>query len=189
MTIFGFNTNVLRDDVTYHVESQARHSDLLLQTMVFVKGQCVGKHTFSYAAMALDPGFSEQAMHNLLKVQHKNVIDALQHGRVESVLVSSTEVTDIGGAGLSLQWSNASEAARENQIVLTLQVLDYGVPVFGADVSVQTFPPGDGDVLARSVTDSSGSATLTVSVTTDQAVIAHAKHGGKSATRKLRFKK
>jgi hypothetical protein len=190
MTIFGFNTNVQRDDVLYHVESQARQSDLLLQTMVFVKGQCVGKHAFSYAAMTLEPGFSEEAMHNLLKAQHKNVIDTLQHGPVEGVLASSTEIQDVGGSGLSLKWTNSSEAARENQIVLNLQVLDSGAPVPGADLSIRVFPAGEGAVLAQSLTDSSGSAALVVPLTeSDQAVIAQAKYGGKSATRKLRLRK
>jgi hypothetical protein len=190
MTIFGFNTNVQRDDVTYHVESQARQSDLLLQTMVFVKGQCVGKHAFSYAAMTLEPGFSEAAMHNLLKAQHKDVIDALQYGSVEGALASSTEIQDVGGSGLSLKWTNPNEAARENQIVLNLQVLDSGAPVSGADLSIRAFPLGEGAVLAQSLTDASGTAALVVpAAEADQAVLAQAKHGGKSATRKLRLRK
>ena len=49
MTIFGFNTDVKLADVVYHVQSEARQNDLLLQTLVFVKGQCVGKQAFSYA--------------------------------------------------------------------------------------------------------------------------------------------
>ena len=190
MTIFGFNTNVQRDDVTYHVESQARQNDLLLQTMVFLKGQCVGKHAFSYAAMTLEPGFSEGAMHDLLKAQHKSVIDALQHGEVERVLVTSTEVTDVGGSGLSLKCIDSSGVAGDNQIVLVFQVLDSRTPVSGADVSVRASPPGNGPELARSLTDSSGSAAVTIPVTeAGQAVMAQATHAGKSVTRRFRFRK
>jgi hypothetical protein len=189
MTIFGFNSNVQRDDVTYHVESQARQSDLLLQTMIFVKGQCVGKHVFSYAAMTLDPGFSEEAMHGLLKAQHKNMIDALQRGPIASMLVSPSEVPDVAGSGLAIKWTNPADEARDNQIVLKLQVLDSGSPVVGASVSVRPDPSGDGRVLAQSSSDSSGAVALAVPVTgADSAVIAQARHGAKSATRKLRLK-
>jgi hypothetical protein len=189
MTIFGFNTNVQRDDVTYHVESQARQSELLLQTMFFVKGQCVGKHVFSYAAKALEFGFSEDAIHVLLKAQHKRMIDALERRPIADMLVSPSEVPDDGGAGLAIKWTNAADQARDNQIVLKLQVLDGGVPVVGANVAVRPYPLGDGRVLAQSSADISGAVALVVPVTgPDSAVIAQARHGGKSATRKLRIK-
>ena len=187
MTIFGFNSNVQRDDVTYHVESQARQGDLLLQTMIFVKGQCVGKHVFSYAAKALEPGFSEEAMHTLLKAQHKSVSLILEHGPLANVLLSQAEIQDVGGCGLALKWTNAADQARESQIALKLQVLDSGVPVPGANVSVWPYPAGG--VLAQSSADSSGAVALLIPVSgADSAVIAQATHGGKSATRKLRLK-
>lgn len=190
MTIFGFNTNVQRDDVTYHVESQARQGDLVLQTMIFVKGQCAGKHVFSYAAMALAPGFSEEAMHNLLKAQHKNLVDVLQHGAVAGVLVSPSEVQDVGGAGLALKWNSSGETAPADQILVNLHVSDSGSPVSGAAVLLRVYPPGEGAVLGRSQTDSSGATSLTVPVAAaDEGVIAQATHAGKSVTRKLRLKK
>jgi hypothetical protein len=189
MTIFGFNSNVQRDEVTYHVESQARQGDLLLQTMIFVKGQCVGKHAFSYAAMTLEPGFSEEAMHALLKAQHKNALEILEHGSVASVLASPAEIQDVNGSGLAIRWTNASDQARDKQAVLKLQVLDSGKPVAGASVSVRAYPPGDGRVLAQTSADSSGSVAVEVTVAgADSAVIAEARHGGKSVTRKLRLK-
>src|SRR3954471_20306665 len=105
MTIFGFNTDVKLADVVYHVQSEARQNDLLLQTLVFVKGQCVGKHTVSYARQVSQPEFSTEGIHELLKTQHKSVLDAIQQGRMESVLGSGSEVQDVGGSGLSLQWT------------------------------------------------------------------------------------
>ena len=52
--IFGFNTDVKHGDTIYHVQSEARESELLLQTQVFVRGRCVGKKATSYAARASD---------------------------------------------------------------------------------------------------------------------------------------
>jgi len=110
MTIFGFNTDVKLADVVYHVQSEARQNDLLLQTMVFVKGQCVGKQAFSYAHEISHPGFSTEAMHELLKTQHKAVIDAIQQGQMSSVLGNGSDVQDVGGSGLSLQWKAPATA-------------------------------------------------------------------------------
>ena len=50
--IFGFNTDIKHDDVVYHVQSEAREGETLLQTQVFVKGRCIGKHAVSYAERA-----------------------------------------------------------------------------------------------------------------------------------------
>jgi hypothetical protein len=86
MTIFGFNTDVKHGDTVYHVESQARASDRLLQTSVFVKGLCVGKRTASYAQEASQPSFSDQSVHELLKAQHRTVIESIAAGTLESAL-------------------------------------------------------------------------------------------------------
>ena len=56
------------------------------------------------------PGFSTEAMHELLKTQHKTVIDAIQQGQMNSVLGSGTDVQDVGGSGLSLQWKAQASA-------------------------------------------------------------------------------
>ncbi len=192
MTIFGFNTNVRQGEVVYHVESQARQSDLLLQTMIFVKGQCVGKHAFSYAGRTLEPDFSEAAMHDLLKVQHKAVVDAVQRGQVDRLL-GTGEIEDVGASGLALKWSNPSEPVQGGKLIMRFQVLDLGQPVSGAEVTVSPCPPADTAVIARSVTDSSGSAALVVPWTEpieqQAAVMAKAAGGDKSVTRKLRFRK
>ncbi len=38
--IFGFNTDIRHDDTVYHVQSEAREGEQLLQTQVFVRGRC-----------------------------------------------------------------------------------------------------------------------------------------------------
>jgi hypothetical protein len=49
--IFGFNTDIRHEDTVYHVQSEAREGERLLQTQVFVRGRCIGKRAISYAAM------------------------------------------------------------------------------------------------------------------------------------------
>src|SRR6185437_4107389 len=136
MTIFGFNTDVKVGDVVYHVQSEARQRDMLLQTMVFLKGQCVGKRAVSYAQKSAEPDFSEQAMHEFLKSQHKAVLEAIQQGRVNTILGSDSGIQDVGDGGLILNWINASETSAGPAVSMQFQVLDEGNSVAGANVSV-----------------------------------------------------
>lgn len=191
MTIFGFNTDVRQADVVYHVQSEARQADLLLQTLVFVKGQCVGKHTVSYAQKLAQPGFSSEAMHELLKAQHKSVIDALEQGRLDVVLGGQADIQDVGGSGLSLKWT-ATPQDDNSRLLLEFQVLDSGQPALGAELTVRPLSPDDAPAIATATADAGGSATVTLELTTavlnESAVMAQAVCNGKSATRKVRFK-
>ena len=193
MTIFGFNTDVKLADVVYHVQSEARQNDLLLQTLVFVKGQCVGKQAFSYAHEISHPGFSTEAMHELLKVQHKAVIDAIQQGQISSVLGNGTDVQDVGGSGLSLQWKTPAATGESSGMPVNFQVLDCGKPALGAEVVVRGVIASDGLELARGIADASGAVALSIPLTEDVlnrgAVMVQATREGKSVTRKLRVRR
>jgi len=189
MTIFGFNTDVKHAETVYHVQSEARQNDLLLQTLVFVKGQCVGKRTLSYARQVSQPEFSTEGIHELLKAQHKGVLEAIQQGRMESVLGSGNEVQDVGGSGLSLQWTAAQ--SNGGSVPVSFRVLDCGQPATGAEIIVRSVVASEGE-LARGVTDASGMAALSVPLTDEVAargaVMVEARHQGKSAMRKFRVK-
>jgi hypothetical protein len=190
MTIFGFNTDVKHADITYHVQSEARQHDLLLQTLVFVKGQCVGKQTVSYAEQVSRPEFSTEAIHELLKAQHKNVLEAVQQGRMDSVLGSGAEVQDVGGSGLSLQWTIGPDDAAA--VPVNFRVLDDGEPARGAEIAVRGVVSSDGE-LARGAADQTGTAQISIPLTEDVlargALMVQASYNGKSATRKLRLKR
>jgi hypothetical protein len=193
MTIFGFNTDVKQADVVYHVQSEARQNDLLLQTLIFVKGQCVGKQAFSYAHELAHPGFSTEAMHELLKTQHKAVIDAIQQGQLHSVLGGGAEVQDVGGSGLSLQWKTAASAGNAPDLPVSFQVLDFGKGATGAEVVVRGVIASDGLELAHGIADVNGSVELSIPLTEDVlsrgAVMVQATREGKSVTRKFRVKR
>jgi hypothetical protein len=89
--IFGFNTDVKFADTVYHVQSEARQHELVLQTLVFLKGRCIGKRTNSYAEQTKQPGFSEEHMHEMLKDQHKHFVAAVREGRIEAELGEHSE--------------------------------------------------------------------------------------------------
>jgi hypothetical protein len=161
--------------------------------MVFVKGQCVGKQAFSYAHEISHPGFSTEAMHELLKTQHKTVIDAIQQGQMDSVLGSGADVQDVGGSGLSLQWKVTVSANEAPHLPVSFQVLDSGRPAAGAEIVVRGVIASDGLELARGLADASGAAALSIAMTEDVlnrgAVMVQATLNGKSVTRKLRVKR
>lgn len=92
--IFGFNTDVKYADTVYHVQSEARQHELLLQTQVFVKGRCIGKHATSYEERTKEPGFSEEHMHEMLKDQHKHFVTAVREGRIQAELAEEVEEED-----------------------------------------------------------------------------------------------
>jgi hypothetical protein len=87
--IFGFNTDIKVDDTVYHVQSEARTAEKLLQTQVFVKGYCIGKRAISYADDETN-GQSEDARHELLRSQHRTVVQAVREGHLDSVIQPSS---------------------------------------------------------------------------------------------------
>lgn len=193
MTIFGFNTDVKIGETVYHVQSEAREADMLLQTLVFVKGQCVGKRVASYAQKSAQQDFSDQAMQEFLKSQHKAVLDGLQHGGIQTITAAGSSIQDVGEGGLTLNWTNQSSTPKDTSAAMTFQVLNDGKAVPGADVFVSASSPFNAPAIARGKTDDQGNATVTFSLTQqmlqDASVMARALHQGKSATRKFRFKK
>lgn len=192
MTIFGFNTDVRHGDTLYHIQSEARVSDLVVQTLVFVKGLCVGKRTTSYAQEAASPEFSEEAIHQLLKAQHRTVTEAIQAGNMQSALGTAGEVQDIGGSGLSLTWIKAGAIGTQDHITLNFQVTDAGKAVAGAEVVARIGSDAGAPEIARAISDGSGNIEMKIAITHDlrreSAITVQATSGNKSATRKFRLK-
>src|SRR5215470_11355923 len=132
MTIFGYNTDVQHDGTVYHIQSEARQNELLLQTLVYVKGQCVGKQAFSYAAQTLRPDFSEESIHELLKAQHKRMVDGLHQGQIQAALSLHNEISDVGSEDLVLNWTNSRDVIENGRLKMQFQVLEQGQPAGGA---------------------------------------------------------
>src|SRR6266567_3311046 len=87
--IFGFNTDIKVDETVYHVQSEAREAEKLLQTQVFVKGYCIGKRAVSYAADEAK-GQTEETRHDVLRDQHRKVVLAIREGHLDTVIESAS---------------------------------------------------------------------------------------------------
>lgn len=88
VTIFGFNTDIRSGDTVYHVQTEAHETECSMQTAVFVRGRCIGKYSSSYVTEAGEPDFS-QHVHELLKQQHRFVLNSIREGCIETLLNSA----------------------------------------------------------------------------------------------------
>ena len=191
--IFGFNTDTKVGDTVYHVQSEARQNDLLLQTQVFVRGQCIGKRASSYADQAAHPGFTDEHMHELLKTQHRMVLEAVRSGKMEGAIGHNLEIQDTSGQGLAIRWVNSDAAYTDSAVVLKFVVTDAGAAVEGAQLTSRLALSSDAPVCSQASTDASGAAEMKLALDAaalhEAAVLVQAQHGEKSATRKFRLRK
>ena len=193
MTIFGFNTDAKVGDTVYHVQSEARVIDLLLQTQVFVKGQCIGKRASSYAERTVQPDFVPEQMHELLKAQHRMVLEAVREGRAKEIFCTDGEVQDINSGGLSIEWMNTGAAFTGTTAGLQLRVAQWHKPVSDALVNSRLDFTPDAAAHSQVITDDNGMAELEITLPTEPtpevAVLVRARYEEKSVTRKFRIKR
>jgi hypothetical protein len=186
--IFGFNTDVRCGDIVYHVQSEARESEHLLQTQVFLRGRCIGKRTTSYADRVSEAEFSESVVHELLKAQHREIVDTARDGRIAQIMEQP-----LARPALTLEWVNAAQAYAGNAIVIRVLVMDAGTAVAGAKVRSRLSSPGAPHAYADSTTDVSGQAemrfALDRSALPDAAVLVQATYAGTLTARKFKLKR
>jgi len=189
--IFGFNTDVKHGDTIYHVQSEARESEKLLQTQVFVRGRCVGKKAISYAnsaAEASDPQKEQQ-----LRDQHRLVLESIKEGKLESVLDKAESETLASIRQLDVQWENAGSVHANRNLTMQLRVTEDGAAVTGARLTFRFARPDAAPFYTQAVTDGTGHADISIEVEEsalpDSSVIVQANHEGRTVTRKFALRK
>lgn len=187
--IFGFNTDVKHGDTIYHVQSEARESELLLQTQVFVRGRCIGKKAVSYAAAAGQPQFGDAQKEQQLREQHRQVLDSIRDGRLESILDRAEPETLARVKELDLQWINADSVLANRNLSMQLRVTEGGAAASGARLTFRFSRPDAAPFYTQAVTDTSGSAEIKMEVDesslADASVLVQANFEGRTATRKF----
>jgi hypothetical protein len=192
--IFGFNTDVKHEDTIYHVQSEARENELLLQTQVFVRGRCVGKRATSYADKAAEGGFTDQQKERILRDQHRLVLDSIRDGQLSTVLDKQDTPESLAAIKeLDVHWLNSGSVHTERQLQLRLRVTEAGSGVPGAKLTVRFARPDAAPFYTQVTTGSSGDADLTIDVDEsslpDSAVLVQASYSGRTATRKFQLRK
>jgi hypothetical protein len=187
--IFGFNTDVKHGDTIYHVQSEARESELLLQTQVFVRGRCIGKKATSYSASAVQTPFGDSQKEQLLREQHRLVLDAIREGKLESILDRPEPEQLAAIKELDVHWMNAGSVHAERNLTMQLRVTEGGSAVTGARLTFRFARPDAAPFYTQVVTDSGGGAEIKIeveeSVLPDSSVLVQANYQGRTSTRKF----
>ena len=192
--IFGFNTDVKHDDTIYHVQSEAREGELLLQTQVFVRGRCIGKRATSYAEKLAGGGFTDQQKEQILRDQHRLVLDSIRDGHLDDLL-DKREAPEVLAAikELDVLWLNASSVHSDRKLVMRLRVTEGGSGVQGARLTVRFARPDAAPFYTQVVTDPAGDAEMKIeadeSSLPDSSVLVQANYSGRTATRKFQLRK
>jgi hypothetical protein len=192
--IFGFNTDVKHEETVYHVQSEARENELLLQTQVFVRGRCIGKRAISYADKAASSEFTDQQKEQILREQHRMVLDSIRDGKLDAVLDKrDTAETLAGIKELDVQLLNAGSVHADRNLLMRLKVTEGGSGVQGARLTVRFARPDAAPFYTQVVTDSGGNAEMKVEMDEaslpDSSVLVQASYFGRTATRKFQLRR
>jgi len=191
--IFGFNTDVKHGDTIYHVQSEAREGELLLQTQVFVRGRCIGKRAKSYANKANEAQFGDAQKEQQLREQHRLVLDAIREGKLDSVLDHPEAENLASVKELDVQWLNSESICVDQNLIMQLRVTEGGAAASGARLTFRLARPGAAPFYTQAVADSGGAAEVKIEVEeatlADSSLLVQANFEGRTATRKFVLRK
>jgi len=191
--IFGFNTDVKHGDTIYHVQSEAREGEQLLQTQVFVRGRCIGKKATSYASKAVEAQIGDTQKEQQLREQHRMVLDAIREGKLENVLDRPEPEALATVKELDLQWLNADSVLANRNLTMQLRVTEGGAAASGARLTFRFARPGAAPFYTQAVADSGGGAEIRIEVEEasmpDSSLLVQANFEGRTATKKFLLRK
>ncbi|MGA2978197.1 MAG: hypothetical protein ABSD76_01280 [Terriglobales bacterium] len=197
--IFGFNTDIRHEDTVYHVQSEAREGEQLLQTQVFVRGRCIGKRAVPYGSGAQNVGSNvgsnsnDQDREKMLRELHREVLDAIRDGKLDSILDKrDTPETLAAVKELDLEWINARSVHSSGALTMQIRVTDGGATVPGARLTLRFARPDAAPYYAQVLTDAKGNAEMNVQVDekslAEASVLVQASFDGRTATRKFQLR-
>ena len=192
--IFGFNTDIRHEDTVYHVQSEAREAEQLLQTQVFVQGRCIGKRAVPYGSNTGENKISnDHDKEKMLRELHREVLDAIRDGKLDSIFdKKDTPETLAAVKELDLQWVNAQSVHSSGALTMQIRVTDGGATVEGARLTLRFARPDASPYYAQVLTDGKGNAEMNVHVDekslSESSVLVQASFNGRTATRKFQLR-
>jgi len=198
--IFGFNTDIRHEDTIYHVQSEAREGEQLLQTQVFVRGRCIGKRAIPYGSSpeegktsAQSAQSNDQDKEKMLRELHREMLDAIRAGKLDSIFDKrDTPETLAAVKELDLEWTNAGSVHSSGALTMQLRVTEGGATVEGARLTLRFARPDAAPYYAQVLTDAKGSAEMNVQVDekslAESSVLVQVSFAGQTATRKFNLR-
>jgi hypothetical protein len=199
--IFGFNTDIRHEDTIYHVQSEAREGEQLLQTQVFVQGRCIGKRAVPYGSSTAEVKIgalagslaNDQDKEKTLRELHREVLEAIREGKLESIFDKRDSAEALAAVKkLDLEWINSGSVHGSGALTMQIRVTDGGSTVEGARLTLRFARPDAAPFYAQVLTDARGHAEMSVQVDekslADSSVLVQASFAGRTATRKFQFR-
>ena len=105
--ITGYNTDVRHGEVTFHVQTEDKGlANPYIESLVYVRGQVLASKRASYAEM-LTEGKHDKEIVALMDHQHRTMIAAIRHGKLDAKLQALLSGKQTGPQGAPLDGDTA----------------------------------------------------------------------------------
>ena len=118
----GFNTDVTLGDRVFHVQTEDRgpqHPSI--DTVVYRNGRILLRKSSNYVEFAASAGFSAENLKRRVETQHRQVIDSLRSGALDSEIAKAEEDA-VRAAGIQVQLLNAGSWLANGRVSLDIGV-------------------------------------------------------------------
>src|SRR5436305_1448036 len=134
--ITGYNTDVRHGEVVFHVQTEDKGvSNPYIESLVYVGGQVLASKRASYAEMIAE-GKEEKEIVALMDHQHRTMIAAIRHGKLDGKLAALRATSSSGGqpvAGTEVSVRMSSTAV-EPRVLANGRTDEQGVLALGFDI-------------------------------------------------------
>ena len=114
--ITGFNTDVMHDGVTYHVQTEDKGVDTpLILSLVYEHGTILASKRSTYEDL-FETDFDERVLEQRLKRQHKLMCAAVQSGRIEDLKRMTAEKSSRESAEIAAKKSATPKPAEPEKV-------------------------------------------------------------------------
>ena len=111
--ITGFNTDIEHDGVVYHVQTEDKGLDSpIILSLVYAGGTILASKRSPYEDLIAE-GFSDEALAERLKRQHKLICAAIHSGRINDLKRMSSRAKESGRVGEPEERETVSDAEAE----------------------------------------------------------------------------
>jgi len=147
----------------------------------------------SYAPKAAEPQFGDTQKEQLLRGQHRLVLDAILEGKLDNVLDHPEPENLAAVKELDIHWVNSESVHVDRNLTIQLRVTEGGTAASGSKLTFRFARPGAAPLYTQAVADSGGAAEVKIEVEEaalpDASLLVQANYEGRTATKKFILRK